>query len=134
MSIINSKPSKEENNTATVLHNILASGTAVRGDIMTEVDFRLDGKIEGNINCNGKIVVGPKGYITGNILANSAEVMGYVEGSIKLNGKLVLKPTATIKGDIQIQTLEVEPNARFNGTCVMSNGGTAAPASQPSQK
>ena len=35
---------------------------------------------------------------------------------VRLNAKL----TAVIKGDIFAQTLEIEPNARFNGVCKMS--------------
>jgi cytoskeletal protein CcmA (bactofilin family) len=113
------KSSKEEQSSSP-LHNILAVGTAVKGDITTEVDFRLDGRIEGNILCNGKIVIGPKGFILGNIVSVNAEIMGHVEGSIKISSKLTLKATAVIKGDIQTQTLEVEPSAIFNGTCLMS--------------
>jgi cytoskeletal protein CcmA (bactofilin family) len=127
------KSSREEN-TQSVLHNILAVGTSVKGDITTEVDFRLDGKIEGNILCNGKIVIGPKGHIVGNIISVNAEIMGHVEGSMKISGKLTFKATAVVKGDIQTQTLEVEPNAVFNGTCVMpGHAGQQQPAQNPQQ-
>ena len=106
---------QKEENTNGGLHNTLAAGTTVKGDIVTETDFRLDGKIEGNVSCNGKIVIGPKGNVTGNIVSANAEILGEVEGA-----KLVLKATAVIKGDIFAQTLEIEPNARFNGVCKMS--------------
>ena len=56
---------QKEENTNGGLHNTLAAGTTVKGDIVTETDFRLDGKIEGNVSCNGKIVIGPKGNVTG---------------------------------------------------------------------
>ncbi|RHJ84324.1 polymer-forming cytoskeletal protein [Parabacteroides sp. AM08-6] len=110
---------KEENTTGG-LHNTLATGTNVKGDIHTETDFRLDGKVEGDVDCNGKIVVGPKGNVTGNIVAANAEILGNVEGSIRVSSKLILKSTAVIKGDISAQSLEIEPNARFNGACNMS--------------
>ena len=82
---------QKEENTNGGLHNTLAAGTTVKGDIVTETDFRLDGKIEGDVSCSGKIVIGPKGNVTGNIVS-----------------------------DIFAQTLEIEPNARFNGVCKMS--------------
>ena len=82
---------------------------------MTETDFRLDGKIEGDVSCSGKIVIGPKGNVTGNIVSTNAEILGEVEGSIHVSAKLVLKATAVIKGDIFAQTLEIEPNAWING-------------------
>ena len=99
---------QKEENTNGGLHNTLAAGTTVKGDIVTETDFRLDGKIEGDVSCSG------------NIVSTNAEILGEVEGSIHVSAKLVLKATAVIKGDIFAQTLEIEPNARFNGVCKMS--------------
>ena len=96
---------QKEENTNGGLHNTLAAGTTVKGDI---------------VSCNGKIVIGPKGNVTGNIVSANAEILGEVEGSIHVSAKLVLKATAVIKGDIFAQTLEIEPNARFNGVCKMS--------------
>ena len=94
-------------------------GTTIKGNIITETDFRLDGKVEGDISCNGKIVIGPKGSVTGNIVSENAEILGEVDGSVKVSAKLILKSTAIIKGDIYTQSLEIEPNARFNGACSM---------------
>ena len=111
---------QKEENTNSGLHNTLAAGTTVKGNIITETDFRLDGIIEGDVNCSGKIVIGPKGKVTGNIISANAERLGEVEGTIRVSAKLVLKATAVIKGDIITQTLEIEPNARFNGVCKMS--------------
>lgn len=112
---------QKEENTTGGLHNTLAAGTTVKGNIITEADFRLDGRIEGDVSCNGKIVVGPKGNVTGNIVSANAEILGEVEGSVRVSEKLILKTTAIIKGDIFAQTLEIEPNARFNGVCNMSS-------------
>jgi len=110
----------QTNNSSGGVHNVLAGGTVVTGTIMTDSDFRLDGRIEGDINCKGKIVVGPKGSIKGNIVSDNAEILGYVEGTIRIREKLIFKAAACVKGDIFIQTLEIEPGALFNGTCTMA--------------
>lgn len=110
---------QKEENPAGGLHNALAAGTTIKGNIITETDFRLDGRVEGDINCNGKIVIGPKASVTGNITSENAEILGEVDGIVTITGKLVLKSTAIVKGDIISQTLEIEPNARFNGACKM---------------
>ena len=102
------------------LHNALAAGTVIKGNISTESDFRLDGKIEGDVTCKGKIVVGPKGHVVGNITASNAEILGKVEGNIRVNSKLTLKSSAIINGDIFVQLVEIEPNAQFNGACNMT--------------
>ena len=102
------------------LHNVLATGTTLTGKIETESDFRLDGRVEGEIICKGKIVIGPKGCVKGNITTVNAEIFGGIEGSVRVRERLVLKSTAEIKGDIYIQTLEIEPGAKLNGSCTMS--------------
>lgn len=110
-------------------HNVLSAGTVLTGKIETESDFRLDGRIEGELSCKGKIVVGPKGSVKGNITTANAEIFGSVEGTIRVRERLVLKSSADVKGDIFIQTLEIEPGAKLNGSCTMSgkDGLTAAP-------
>jgi cytoskeletal protein CcmA (bactofilin family) len=113
------------------LHNVLAVGTLLTGTIVTESDFRLDGRVEGEINCKGKIVIGPKGYVKGNVMTDNAEIFGGVDGIIRVRERLVLKSSAIIKGDIFIQTLEIEPGAKLNGTCTMSGKegmGMSAPS------
>lgn len=101
-------------------HNTLAVGTKVTGDISMDIDFRLDGCIEGNIRCGSKIVVGPKAVINGNIESVNAEIAGTLVGTIRTSEKLIIKSAADIKGDIFTQILEVEPNAKINGACSMS--------------
>ena len=70
---------QKDENSAGGLHNALAAGTTIKGNIIT----------------------------------------GEVDGSVKVSAKLILKSTAIIKGDIYTQSLEIEPNARFNGACSM---------------
>jgi cytoskeletal protein CcmA (bactofilin family) len=125
----------EETNNSGGLHNVLATGTTLTGKIETESDFRLDGRIEGEIICKGKIVIGPKGSVKGNITTVNAEIFGNVDGSIRVRERLVLKVSADIKGDIFIQTLEIEPGAKLNGSCTMSGKegltSTPPPAANP---
>ena len=100
-------------------HNTLAEGTILKGEIKAEEDFRIDGVVEGTINCSGKIVIGTKGSVTGQINCVHAELMGKLKGTIKTSGALVLKSTGVYTGDAYAKTMEIEPGALFNGTCTM---------------
>jgi cytoskeletal protein CcmA (bactofilin family) len=113
------KYNTEETPPMGVLHNALAFGTTVKGDVTTDGDFRLDGRLEGTISCGGTIVIGPTAQVEGDIISVNAEILGSVVGSITTSEVLVLKPTAVIKGIITTQALVVEPSARFSGTCNM---------------
>ena len=122
---------KEEIPSTGGVHNTLASGTTVKGNISTDKDFRLDGSVEGDINCNGKIVIGPQGNVKGNIVSTNAEILGTIVGTIRIAEKLLLKSTAVIKGDIYTKILEIEPNAKFDGICKMTANAKENVADKP---
>ena len=105
---------KKEETHSNGLHNALTTGTVVIGNIQADTDFRLDGQVEGDITCNGKIVVGPQGKVVG-------KIHGEVKGTLKIAEKLILKATGAITGDVATQSLEIEPNGRFNGQCTMNH-------------
>jgi len=107
-------------------HNTIAEGTVLKGEIKAEEDFRIDGIVEGIINCNGKIVIGPKGAVTGQVTCMHAELLGKLQGTIKTSGVLILKSTGVYSGDAYTKTMEIEPGAIFNGTCTMVDDASRA--------
>ncbi|MBR1766755.1 MAG: polymer-forming cytoskeletal protein [Bacteroidales bacterium] len=99
--------------------NIITDGTVIKGDITATGDFRLDGTLEGNIQINGKLVVGDSGVVNGNILCLNANIIGTVNGNLSVKELLSLHSTARVKGDILINKLSIEPGALFTGKCCM---------------
>lgn len=103
----------------TNLINIITNGTIIKGDITATGDFRLDGTLEGNIQLNGKLVVGDTGVVNGNVLCMNANIIGTVNGNLSVKELLSLHNTARVKGDILINKLSIEPGAVFTGKCCM---------------
>ncbi|MDR1895960.1 MAG: polymer-forming cytoskeletal protein [Prevotellaceae bacterium] len=101
--------------------NRICEGTEINGTIKAPTDYRIDGKVEGNISCDGKVVIGDKGYIKGEIVSKNVEISGKVEGTITAESLLTLKSTAVVTGDIITNKLVVEVGAQFNGNCHMKN-------------
>lgn len=99
--------------------NSIINGTVIKGDITASGDFRLDGTLEGNIQLNGKLVVGDTGIVNGNILCQNANIIGTVNGNLSVKELLSLHSTARVKGDILINKLSIEPGAVFTGKCRM---------------
>jgi cytoskeletal protein CcmA (bactofilin family) len=102
-----------------IAHNALALGTLVKGNIQAEEDLRIDGKVEGLIECSGKVVIGPQAEITGNIHCTNADLIGTVNGNLVIKETLSMKATCVFTGDVVAGSLEIEPGAIFNGTCKM---------------
>ena len=115
--------SKEANDQPNKL-NRFVEGTNIKGDIISDSNIRIDGELVGNLSTTGKLVIGPTGKITGDIVCQNADVEGTVEGTIKVDGVLLLKSTAKFYGEITTAKIGVENGAEFNGTCKMSDNGS----------
>jgi len=99
--------------------NLIRAGTKIVGDINSQGDIRIDGHLSGNLITNGRFVLGPNGFIDGNINCANAEMEGEVKGIVTVSEMLALKATAKITGDIITNRLAIEPGAVFNGSCNM---------------
>ena len=99
--------------------NIIGKKTSFVGDIISEGDFRIDGKVEGTIKTIGRVVIGKSGSVSGKVECNNADIEGKFSGELIVNSLLTLKTTAAISGDVIISKLSVEPGAEFNATCAM---------------
>ncbi|BDU24178.1 MULTISPECIES: polymer-forming cytoskeletal protein [unclassified Flavobacterium] len=99
--------------------NRIVEGTSIVGDIVSKADFRLDGELIGNFTSQGKIVIGAKGAVKGEIICNNADIEGEFHGKIKVLEILNIKSTAQIHGEVAVGKLSIEPGADFTATCTM---------------
>jgi len=111
----------KETSSIGIAHNTLAAGTYVKGDIKAEEDFRIDGKLDGNLECAGKVIIGPQAEINGNIQCQNTDLMGIINGNIMIYEVASLKSSVRFIGEIIAKYIEIEPGASFNGTCKMLN-------------
>lgn len=111
----------KENPSGGLAHNALEAETTITGNIEPPKDIRIDGKLVGNINCSGKVIIGQMGSVTGNIVSTNVEIMGTVIGNLDVAETLTLKSTSFFEGDICTQLLIIEPKATLNGKCTMNN-------------
>ena len=47
--------------------NLIASTTLLHGEIKSETDIRIDGELVGNLTTQGRLIIGPKGKIEGDV-------------------------------------------------------------------
>lgn len=124
----------------------ISTGTVVKGEITSSNDIRIDGTFEGKINSKGRVVVGEKATVKGDIICANADFWGALEGNFFVKDTLSLKGSSKVNGDLHIKRLQIELNAKFDGTCRMisesefdklseqSQLQKSAPAAQPSSK
>ena len=114
--------------------NRIVEGTIIKGDIVSAADCRLDGELIGNFTSQGKIVIGPAGSITGDIICKNADIEGRFTGKIEVEEMLNIKATANITGEVLVSRLGVEPGAEFNASCTMKNPVVQMPKQNEQQQ
>ena len=108
--------------------NSLVKGTTLVGDITSQSDIRIDGKITGNLNCSAKLTIGPTGEVEGTVDCKSAVVEGTFDGVLHVNELLSIAETARVTGEIRYNKLVVQPGAVLIGDVRLVNENSEKPA------
>ena len=104
--------------------SILGRDIAITGDIKTDGEVQVDGRLDGNIKA-GSLTVGESGAVNGKIIAGTVHIRGKVTGKIEAN-VVDLAETANVQADLVQDQLTIANGAFFDGKCSRK---TAAPAS-----
>ena len=78
-----SMPFKPSNASPTI--NLINSGTIITGEINSNGDVRIDGQLKGTINTKGKVVIGKKGKVEGEINCSNADISGEVNAKTNVS-------------------------------------------------
>jgi cytoskeletal protein CcmA (bactofilin family) len=99
--------------------NTIVRDTEITGNIKTGSDLRIDGKLKGDIDCSGKLILGSSGRVDGDVNCSNAVIEGAYTGNMLVSGTLTLRETAVVNGKIQVGKLVVQTGAVFNANCTM---------------
>jgi cytoskeletal protein CcmA (bactofilin family) len=105
--------------------NRICENTKIVGTIETSGDIRIDGSLDGSVVSNGRVVVGAKGRIKGDLLCACVDISGRIKGNVVATDVLILKEKSVLIGEISVQKLIIESGATFNGLCKMSTEAAA---------
>lgn len=114
-----SKENKKTSENKVSERNLVGKNTQIKGDIISEGDFRIDGTLDGTIKTNGRVIIGESGFVKGKIECANADIEGKFSGELFVSNVLTVKTSANIGGDVVVGKLSVEPGASFNATCAM---------------
>jgi cytoskeletal protein CcmA (bactofilin family) len=107
---------------------VIGEGYTFTGQLQGSSVVRIEGKIIGNVNVEGGVVLGEKGIVEGDINTKNAIIYGTVNGNVKTT-QLEIKKTGNITGDITTNTLEIQIGALYNGKLNMHRQQLLAEAS-----
>lgn len=117
--MFNSKAKPSFDETSVSANTIIGSGTVITGNITSNGDIRIDGKLKGNLTALARVLLGPEGVVEGNVSGQQADILGRVIGTVNVKDLLLLRGKAYLEGDIFTGKLQIEPSVTFNGKCHM---------------
>jgi len=63
----------------------------IKGDITSKETLQLNGELEGTVELNGRLTIGPKGKAAASIKANEVDIAGAVTGNIDATERIMLR-------------------------------------------
>lgn len=85
------------------------------GMLQGQNNYVVHGRVEGDCDIDGVMLIGPDCLWVGNIQADTVIVKGRVEGRIHAHFKLEVRPSARIKGDLSSPLIAVAEGAVVQG-------------------
>lgn len=110
---------KTYSNSAT----LISAGTVLKGDVKSESDLRIDGTIHGNVSSGAKVVIGPSGFVEGNVEGVLADISGRLVGNVAAKEVVQLRSNGNVQGNITAASLQIDAGAIFNGQSQMGPVG-----------
>lgn len=121
-------PSGEQE--APQVPSIISAGLRITGNLVSDGDIQLDGRVDGDIKTR-KLTVGEGAVVNGKIVGEEIAIAGSVNGEI--TGQTVrLTKTARVVGDIGHASLAIDAGAYIEGLCKrIDTQRDAAPVGKP---
>jgi len=97
------------------INTIIGPNTSLTGDIEAGGFTRIDGSIRGNVRAKGRVVIGERARMKGNVSGTNVTIGGVVYGSVIADGHLVILSTAIVIGDIITRRIQADDGCFING-------------------
>jgi len=78
---------------------VVPEGVIIEGSLTSGSETEISGRIEGDVNVEGRLHLGPSALVTGNVRATSCLVEGLVEGKVECAQELELGRTGRLNAD-----------------------------------
>ena len=87
----------------------------VDGEIRTAEDLLVDGEVEGVMESQSLVTVGPQGKVRANIKAREVVIYGDVRGNVEVSDKLAIREQGSLVGDVTSAGISIDDGAYFKG-------------------
>ena len=97
------------------------------GKYVSDRDLRIEGEANGEIECQGTLIISPQARVRSAITAHNVIINGDYEGDVDCGGRFEVGSTGRVKGNIKTQVLVVKEGAHWEGGVTMTREPGARP-------
>jgi len=98
---------------------ILSSDIDFTGTLQFEKPFLIRGKVSGEINATGLLVIDESAVVNANIHALRVLIRGHVKGDVTAVEKVEVTVSGKLAGNVTAPEIYMETGCVFNGKCTM---------------
>jgi cytoskeletal protein CcmA (bactofilin family) len=103
----------------------------VKGEVYSREELYIDGEVQGSIELQHRLTVGPNGKIRATVKAREVVVHGSIQGNVQAIEKIILREKGSLVGDIRTAGIVIEDGAYFKGSIDITRADTNAKAAAP---
>ena len=82
----------------------------IKGEIRAREELVVDGEVDGTLESQSLITVGPSGKVHCNIKAREVIIFGSVRGNVDVSEKIAIREQGSLVGTDAIQVADVAPH------------------------
>ncbi|HEX5230159.1 MAG TPA: polymer-forming cytoskeletal protein [Bryobacteraceae bacterium] len=102
---------------------VFGKSMKIIGEVTSDEELYLDGDLEGKLNLNNRLTIGPNSKVNANIKAQEIIIFGTIKGNVESETRVSLRTGASIVGDIKTAGIVIEDGAYFKGGIDISKNG-----------
>jgi adhesin HecA-like repeat protein len=94
---------------------VIGAGVQVEGNLHSEGDVVIDGRLSGEVKATGNVTIGVNAEVHAPVEAGGVTIAGHLRGEIKARGDVTITATGNLEGDVTAAGLAIESGGVFNG-------------------
>ena len=111
---------------------VFGKDAVVKGDLTSDADMLIEGRVEGRINGGKEVIIGESGDVEALVRAQVVTVRGKVKGDCEAEKKVEIAATGTVFGNISAPAIVVAEGATFRGASKMTSPVSPVTLATPS--
>ena len=102
--------------------SVISESTSIRGKVHGEGDLEVRGRIEGDVDVTGELVVDGGAMIRANIRGGRVIIRGAIVGDVSATDAIVLEESARVVGNLTAERIAIALGAQIRGELTMDVG------------